>query len=164
MATWSEMFSVLTEPGGSFEIRGVRPGKASVHASHPDFTPASAATDVDTAKGPAVVQLVLMQGGRIEGSARKRDGSPLAGHTVAIWPAKPDPYMGGPQVVTGSDGTFSAEHVPAGTATVNLMASVGPGMFTSIQSAQVEVRDGQTTSIDLVSHEILISGHSSRSG
>src|SRR5262249_17316794 len=75
IASWSDMFVTLSEPGGSFEIRGIRPGKAGVQASHPSFAPAKTDTEVDPAKGPAEVRLVLMQGGRIEGSARKRDGT-----------------------------------------------------------------------------------------
>jgi hypothetical protein len=47
---------------------------------------------------------------------------------------------------------------------VNLMATVGPGRMMSMMSKQVEVREGETTSADFISREILVSGRVTRSG
>jgi hypothetical protein len=44
------------------------------------------------------------------------------------------------------------------------MAAVGPGRMMSMMSKQVEVREGETTSVDFISREILVSGRVTRSG
>src|SRR5262249_18431097 len=43
-------------------------------------------------------------------------------------------------------------------------AGIGPGMLTSVQSRHIEVREGETASVDFVTREILVSGRASRSG
>jgi protocatechuate 3,4-dioxygenase beta subunit len=164
LATWSEAYATLTESGGIFEIRGVPEGMASVVARHASFAAGSAAADVDASKGPAEVRVVLVQGGRIEGSAHKRDGTPLAGYTVNVWSRAGEPGAGPPGTMTRPDGTFAVEHVPAGQADVSVMTSVGPGMFTSMRTIPVDVREGETTPAEIISQEILVSGRATRSG
>src|SRR5437773_1569861 len=70
---WTEQLQALSEPSGAFEIRGVPEGRRQVVATHPDYAGADATVDVAVTKGPAEARLVLTQGGRIEGQARKRD-------------------------------------------------------------------------------------------
>jgi hypothetical protein len=162
---WREEFQTLSEPSGAFEIRGVPEGKRQVVATHPDYAAADVLVDVVAAKGPAEARLVLTQGGRIEGVARKRDGTPLAGLSIM---ANSQSYRlsGGSRRnhVTGADGSFTIEHIAPGPTQVSLMASAGPGRMMSMLSKQVEVREGETTSVDFSSREILVSGHVTRSG
>ncbi len=162
---WSEQLQTLSEPSGSFEIRGVPEGKRQVVATHPDYAAADSMVDVVAAKGPVEARLVLTQGGRIEGLARKRDGTPLAGLNLNVY-SQSRPRSGGarPNNVTRADGSFTIEHVAAGPTIVNLMATVGPGRMMSMMSKQVEVREGETTSVDFSSREILVSGHVTKSG
>ena len=44
------------------------------------------------------------------------------------------------------------------------MASVGQGRMESMMSKQVDVREGETTSIDFTSRDILVTGHVTKSG
>jgi hypothetical protein len=161
--TWSQMYATLTEPGGVFEVRGVPEGKTRVDASHPSFASGSTTVDVEPGKDAPEARIVLAQGGRIEGSARKRDGVPLAGYTVSVW-SRTGAQGGSSSAVTRPDGTFAIEHVPTGPATVNLMTSSSPGVTVSMRTAQVDVREGEATPVDLVSQEILVAGRASRSG
>jgi len=162
---WSEQLQTLSEPSGAFEIRGVPEGRRQVVATHPDYAAADILVDVAAAKGPAEARLVLTQGGRIEGVAHKRDGTPLAGLSIM---ANSQSYRlsGGARRnnVTGADGSFTIDHVAPGPTYVSLMANAGSGRMMSMMSKQIEVREGETTSVDFSSREILVSGHVTRSG
>jgi hypothetical protein len=164
MMEWRDTLQALTEPSGSFEIKGVPEGKRQIVATHLDYAPADALVDVVAAKGPAETRLVLTQGGRIEGVARKRDGSPLAGLEVGVYSSSRARSGTRPSPVTRGDGSFTAEHVAPGQTSVSLMASVGPGRMMSMMSKQVEVREGETTTVDFSSREILVNGHVTKSG
>ena len=162
---WSEQLQTLSEPSGAFEIRGVPEGKGQVVATHPDYAAADTMVDVAAAKGPAEARLVLTQGGRIEGVARRRDGTPLAGLSIMANSQSYRLSAGSRRNnVTGADGSFTIEHVAPGPTHVSLMANAGPGQMMSMMSKQVEVREGETTSVDFSSREILVSGHVTKSG
>jgi hypothetical protein len=154
-----------SESDGGFEIRGVPTGKASVQASHPDYAAAGQPVDVDPAKGPTEVRLVLSQGARIEGTARRRDGSPLGGLGVHVWPQQQDGMMSEiPPLVTAADGSFAVDHVPPGPVKVVLMANAGSGAFTNMADADAQVREGETTTVSLVVQDIVLSGRALRGG
>jgi hypothetical protein len=165
MMEWRDTLQALSEPSGSFEIKGVPEGKRQIVATHPDYAPGDALVDVAAAKGPAEARLVLTQGGRIEGVARKRDGTPMAGLEVGVY-SSGRARSGGmrPNSVTRTDGSFTAEHVAPGQTYVSLMASAGLGRMISMMSKQVEVREGETTSVEFLSREILVNGHVTKSG
>lgn len=69
-----------------------------------------------------------------------------------------------PWPITGSDGTFVVEHVPAGRLQVFLMVALGPGQFTNSISRDVEVGEGDTVSVEFTSREVLLTGRVTRSG
>jgi hypothetical protein len=165
MMEWRDTLQALSEPSGSFEIRGVPEGRRQIVATHPDYAVGDALVDVVMGKGPVETRLVMTQGGRIEGVARKRDGTPLAGLEVGVYSSS-RARSGGmrPNPITRGDGTFSAEHIAPGQTYVNLMATVGPGRMVSMISKQVEVREGEMTSVELLSREILVNGHVTKSG
>jgi hypothetical protein len=163
MLTWSEAFMTETDAGGTFEFRGAPPGPATLKATHPDYASASASVEVDPQKAPADVRIVLSEGGRLEGTVRRRDGSPLAGQRVHIWPKTGGSWNVEP-LVTGADGAFGLDHVPVGSVSVILMASTGPGTFASADSAEAVVREGETTTVALFSRDILVSGRATRAG
>jgi protocatechuate 3,4-dioxygenase beta subunit len=162
---WSEQLQTLSEPSGTFEMRGVPEGPRQVVATHPDYAAADVMVDVVAAKGPAEARLVLTQGGRIEGLAHKRDGTPMAGLTISVY-SQSRPRLGGASRpnITRADGTFTIEHVAPGPTIVGLMANMGPGRMASIMSKQVEVREGETTLVDFNSREILVNGRVTKSG
>jgi hypothetical protein len=165
MMEWRDTLQALSEPSGSFEIKGVPEGRRQIVATHPDYAPGDALVDVVAGKGPVEARLIMTQGGRIEGVARKRDGTPLAGLEVGVYSSS-RARSGGmrPNPVTRGDGTFTAEHIAPGQTYVNLMAPVGPGRMMSMMSKQVEVREGETTSVEFLSREILVNGHVTKSG
>jgi hypothetical protein len=121
---------------------------------------------VDPVKGAAEARMILSQGGRIEGWVRRRDGTGIAGAYVNVL-TLPGGGMGprtGPgMLVANADGGFVAEHVPPGRVTVTLMTKSGNG-YTSAQFSDVEVREGETTPVELRSRDILVSGHLVRNG
>jgi hypothetical protein len=58
---------------------------------------------------------------------------------------------------TAADGTFALDHVLAGQATVT---TVGRGTASARSTRTVEVREGATTTVEIVEREILLSGRS----
>jgi protocatechuate 3,4-dioxygenase beta subunit len=158
---------ITTDSGGAFEARGVTPGSAQVRATHVAYAPAAATTiEVDPSRGPAEVRIVLTQGGRIEGRVRSREGVP-AGAVVNVRPMGPgagfySPAGPGLQPVA-PDGSFVLEHVPAGRVSVVLMAGQN-GRYQGGTQVQAEVREGETTSVEIALRNIAVSGKVTRGG
>jgi protocatechuate 3,4-dioxygenase beta subunit len=158
----------VSDPSGAFEIGGVPAGTVEVVASHPNYADGRASgIEVDPVKGAAEARIVLSQGGRVEGWVRRRDNTGIAGAYVNVMPAPgagpPPPRSGPGMLVTTADGGFVAEHVPPGRATVTLMTRTGSG-YTSAQFQDVEVREGETTPVEMRSRDILVSGRVTRGG
>jgi protocatechuate 3,4-dioxygenase beta subunit len=157
----------VSDPAGAFEVTGVPPATVEVSASHPNYAEGRVSgIDVDPAKGPAEARIVLSQGGRIEGVVRRRDGTAIGGAYVNVTPQRRGGGFsyGGPGIlVTTADGGFVAEHIPAGRVTVTLMTRSG-NSYTSAQSNDVDVREGETTPVELRSRDIILSGHVTRAG
>ena len=163
---WMDLNSTVTDAAGGFEVLGVAPGNATVGASHPQYAPAETSVVVEPAKGPSEVRLTLSQGGRIEGLVRRREGTPLAGLTISIFSPTRRAFTSGiaSNVMTGTDGSFVLEHVPPGNVVVEVMAEAGPSAMVGTLSRSVDVREGETSRVELVQREIVVSGHTSRSG
>jgi large repetitive protein len=150
---------------GAFELKGVAPGTAFVGATHRGYADAEPVpVEVDLARATADLRITLAHGGRIEGSVRGRDGVGRTG--LVVW-ARPTGGRG-PRVsvklsaTTTADGSFELEHVPAGNVHVTIGTTAGaPGAG---RSRTVEVQDGQTTRLDVVDREILLSGRATRAG
>ena len=155
-----------SESSGAFELRGVGEGAVDVTATHPNFASAEPVTVQVQARKPVTdVRLVLSMGGRIEGSVRKRDGSGRAGLMVSsnvIGPTR-TAFGAGASATTGSDGSFVLEHVPAGRVNLMVFSRMG-GPMSAGSRRTVDVRDGETTTVDIVDREILLSGRVTRSG
>ena len=64
---------------------------------------------------------------------------------------------------TRGDGTFAFEHVPAGRGRVGMTAPA-TGAYVTSQEQDVDVRQGETSTVDFVVREVLLSGHVTRSG
>ena len=161
MLNWWGLMTALTDAAGTFEVRGVPTGTVKVAASHPSFAASEATAEVDPAKAPAEVRLVLMQGGRIDGAVHKRDGQPVPGQPIWLMGTRID---GLTWPITGADGTFVVEHVPAGKVNVIVMVSLAPGQYTNGMSREVEAREGEAVSVEFVSRDVLVSGRVTRSG
>jgi large repetitive protein len=166
LTEYGEGSRTQTDAQGSFELRGLQAGKVDVVASHPSFADGYVAgVDVDPSKAPIDTKIVLHAGGRVEGTARKRDGTPLSGVSVnvqAVLPEGRNILWGFHATPVQADGSFAVDHVPGGHVRVLLMS--GSAAFSqSVQSAEADVRDGETTPVDFVSREILVSGRITRS-
>jgi carboxypeptidase family protein len=154
----------VSDPAGAFEVTGLAPGPVEVWASHPNYAGERVSgIEIDPAKGVAEARIVLRQGGRIEGWVRRRDGSPIGGAYVSLATQASGPTSGPGRLVTSSAGGFLAEHVPAGRVTVTLMIRSGSA-YTSAQGTEVDVREGETTPVELRSRDIFVSGRVTRGG
>jgi hypothetical protein len=166
--SFADRATATSDGSGAFEVRDVAPGVVSATATHPSYAAAQVGgLEVDTGK-PAEARIVLSQGGRIEGTARRRGSQPIAGATVQVRPAGRG-RMGmmladATNAVTAPDGSYWVDHVPAGTAQVVLMAREGASTLTSAQTQQVEVAEGQTATADFLARDILLSGRLTRGG
>jgi protocatechuate 3,4-dioxygenase beta subunit len=155
-----------SDGGGSYELGGVPPGRVTVTATHPSYAAGQVAgLDVDPANGPAEANIVLSVGGRIQGSVRKRDGTPIPGVLLSAGPRRSDvdnPVVGGVEATVQNDGTFSMEHLPPGATQVTLTAQPSPGVSLVSETKNVVVVDGQTTVVDFTSREVLVTGRVTR--
>jgi large repetitive protein len=148
-----------SDGSGTFELRALGEGELEVNASHPSFVGAEPVTvRVDARRPVTGVRLVLTRGGRIEGSVRGRDGSPRAGQQVQASSPSHDRYFQG-VTTTSADGSFVIEHVPAGP--VGILVSSGASFA---PQKTVDVRDGETATVEIVVREILLGGRVTRSG
>jgi hypothetical protein len=159
--------STATGVEGVFELSGLAPGTVELTAVHPEYAEGHASgIEVDPAQGPAEARIVLSAGGRIEGALRRRDGLPVAKARVAIMPL---PAAGGfafaPDMLRPlrDDGSFSSEHVAPGRYRVMVMLG-DRSLYSNAQQRDVEVQEGETTSVDFVAREILVTGHVTRAG
>jgi protocatechuate 3,4-dioxygenase beta subunit len=156
--------NVSTDAAGAFQLRGLPAGRAIVIARHPEFAPGQS-PPVDVEAGRAAEATVVMgRGGRIEGVVRSKGGPP-PGVWISAHPSTAVGSFGGPpaSATPEPDGSFVLDRVPAGRVGVSLATRgagrIGTGMF-----KEVQVREGETTRVDFVWREILVSGKVTRGG
>jgi protocatechuate 3,4-dioxygenase beta subunit len=150
----------VSDQGGAFELRGVLDGTVVAVARHPEYADGRSEPFEVDARAPAETRIVLVQGGRIEVSARKRDGSPIGPATVSAAPVGGSYGRGS---ALRADGTLAIEHVPPGRVRVVLRQGTGVS-FSGGQSRETDVRDGETSLVEFVQRDILVWGHVRRSG
>jgi protocatechuate 3,4-dioxygenase beta subunit len=166
-SSWRDRVEGQCDASGLFEIRGVTPGRTTVAATHPSYAEGRVSDlVVDPAQGPTEARVVMSVGGRVQGSVRTRDGTPMGGLRVGVTPryGEGDPRSGFPALyaVVQNDGSFAIDHVPAGPATATLRAQPSPGVSMSVQTKEIAVPDGQTIEVDFMSREVFVSGRVSR--
>jgi protocatechuate 3,4-dioxygenase beta subunit len=162
----STMPEVTTDAGGAFEIRGLAPGPTLVRVIHAAYAPGmSTGVEVDPAKGPAEVRVVLTQGGRVEGRVRARGGALPAGAVVTARSRGGSSFGGiGPSLQPlAPDGSFVIEHVPTGQVTVTLLVGQA-GRYQGGRDVQAQVREGETTTVEISLRNIAVSGKVTRAG
>jgi hypothetical protein len=156
----------VSDPAGAFEIRGVAPGTVEVIAEHRSYaTGRATGVEVDPTRGPAEARIVMTQGGRIEGRVLRRDGTGVVAMVYAspVGPGGRRGPMADASANTGPDGTFVIEHAPAGRTHIAVLTG-SAGVMESRHMREVDVREGETTSVEFVSREILVTGHVTRGG
>jgi protocatechuate 3,4-dioxygenase beta subunit len=153
----------LSDSTGAFEVRGVPAGACIAVGRHPDYAPGhSAPLEVVPGRGAVEARIQLAQGGRIEGSARKRDGGPVGPALVQLMPMASGGMATNPYSLR-PDGSFTIEHVPAGRLRILLLHGQ-KGRYTGNQSRDVEIREGETSLVEFVQRDILVSGRVRRAG
>jgi protocatechuate 3,4-dioxygenase beta subunit len=150
----------VSDQGGAFELRGVLDATVVAVARHPEYADGQSEPFEVDSRGMAETRIVLLRGGRIEGSARKRDGSPVVPATVSA-----GPFGGahGQGVAVRPDGSFAIERVQPGRVGVFLRQGTGHQYYGG-QSRETDVREGETSVVDFVQRDILVWGHVRRSG
>jgi protocatechuate 3,4-dioxygenase beta subunit len=162
MGTLGAGAETASDAAGTFELRGVPTGSARITAHHPEYAPGVAMVEVESTGGPADVQVVLRRGGRLEGHARHRDGSPVMG-SVMVQPLGTGslPLTAADLVPVAADGTFAVDHLPAGRVRIVLMSGRGRS---GGPERQVEVEEGRTAAVAFDLREVLVTGRITRAG
>ena len=156
--------AATTDAAGAFELRGTTPETVEVYARHPMHAEGRASATIDSVKG-AEVRIVMGDGGRVAGLARRRDG-PIAGAMISVQPVGGGRSGWNPalQTSTGPDGTFTVEHVPPGRNRVALLERSGGERFASSQMKEVEVVEGETVRLEFAPRDIVMAGRVTRGG
>lgn len=156
----------VTGVSGEFALRGLEAGRFNLVATHPQLAPGfEDGIDVEPARGPAEARIVMSRGGVVEGSARRRDGTPLTGVMVEAMSTIADrerfsfDFRGVP---VAPDGSFAIDRVPAGRVKVALLEGAA-NQLSRVQEHDAEVREGEATVVDFVASDILVTGRVARS-
>jgi hypothetical protein len=163
-AAWRDRAESQSDSSGQFEMTGVPVGRVTVTATHPSYAESRVADlEVEPARGPAEARIILSAGGRVEGTARKRDGTALPGLvSVTRRSNEPEGLVFPGTATVQSDGSFSLDHVAAGPVTVSLLAKPSAGVSLGVETREVVVVEGQSTSVDFTSRELRVSGRVTR--
>jgi carboxypeptidase family protein len=153
---------VATDGAGRFEMKGLPPGPIRLKAQHKRYA-ASAPVEVniDPATGPAEARITLLEGARLEGTARRRDGGAVTGAMVQVMNTASPGLQ--PGMAPRADGTFEMERLTPGKSSVILLTGYS-GRYHSVMSKDVELRDGETAHVDLTLMDVLVSGRLTRGG
>ena len=151
-----------TDAEGRFVLRGLSAGKAKLSASHPSYAAATPVEVTVDAEAPARARLTVLEGARVTGTARGRDGRPITNAFVAV--RVPSlPRGGGLDSPLDAEGRFTIDHVTPGLVKVILLEG-SVGRYSGVMEKEVEVRDGETATVDLTVLDVLISGRVTRGG
>lgn len=150
--------SAAADVAGAFELRGLENGPTMLVARHPDYRSGKTSIEIDAARSVTDARLVLTPGGRIAGMVRRRDGMPPVGMFVRVdGAAQDDSYTGRLMTQVSNDGSFTIEHAAPGNARLKLLSG-SRGAYSSGQEKDVEVRDGETSTVEFLLRDILVSG------
>jgi hypothetical protein len=148
-----------TDETGFYRLEGVPPGSNYVLATHPDYaTAVSPIIEVDEGKEYSNIDLVLGNGGSIEGNVTD-DGIPLAGQIISISPVSHPDSLGrkellGPSISIQADenGYYHKDRLMPG---LYFCAAYLPGRRADVTGEgnliydTVEVVEGETTRFDI---------------
>jgi protocatechuate 3,4-dioxygenase beta subunit len=134
-----------TDGAGAFLLDNLGAAAIKLTISHVDHTEQTfdaqpAARGADGAPPPSV-EFALGAGGRVAGHAFGPGRASIAGQQLTLM--KGFDFSGFRQATIGADGAYSFDHVPPDKYTLSLGGPGGRG-----QRSEVEVRDGETTTVD----------------
>jgi protocatechuate 3,4-dioxygenase beta subunit len=149
-----------SSPEGSFEVRGLNPGRIRIEAHHPRLGGGQAdGLEVDPAAGATVTQVVLEPGGRLRGSIRRRGQGLAASVTAMAFPS----LSRDASTVADDEGRFVLDNLPAGEVWIEfkpLREADGRGL----SERRVWIRDGETVVLDVDLRDILVGGRVTPAG
>ncbi|MEO8360575.1 MAG: carboxypeptidase-like regulatory domain-containing protein [Vicinamibacteria bacterium] len=151
-----------TDDKGQFDLTGISEGRVRLSATHSQYTSGQTYVEVKEGEEPDDVKITLGTGGRIEGTVRHRDGSPVGQALVQMFatsfndPLKP-PTGAPPMTVTQSDGSFVIEHIYPGSMSLVLMTGQ-EGRYTNVDQAAVTVAEGETATVNLTLKATVVRG------
>lgn len=153
----------VSDEDGTFELGGLPLIPLQLTVRHQSYAETRLTIDMHSLDESAEQRIVLHEGGRLEGSVRRRGGEAVVGAQVQVIPLDrgASPLSFDNALQTSADGTFTLEHVPAGRVRVALILGSG-GQYTSGPSSEAEIRDGETTALSFISRDIVISGRVTR--
>jgi hypothetical protein len=121
--------SVRTDANGSFTVAGVMPGTVPLGVLVPGLAAWRGSVTV-AAGGSASVAVTLSSGFRLSGVVRNAAGNPVAARVMTLLSSS----QISPTVLTGPDGTYELEGLPAGEVRVYVDAQDGQA-WTSLTGA-----------------------------
>jgi carboxypeptidase family protein len=153
----------FTNSAGEFAIEGLPPGLVSVRAFHERFGE-SEAVSVEIVDGrSAETVLRVTPTGRIEGSVRRLSAAPLTAAWITVSTTGTADASPTRTTVALREGRFVFDHVPRGGAALSLR-TVESGRPEISMGKYVEVREGETTFVEFVVREVLVSGTITHNG
>ncbi|GEM_PF-5318042 len=145
--------SALTSPSGAFEIAGLSAGDHRIRVEHDAYAPYQGTASVSEGALHLEHDIVLAQGGRVQGIFRSKEGEPVVGGIVMISQGMVSDMRN--MTTTDSRGYFEVENLPAGSYQVmGMIPSSGDEMsqaqiLASMQMTPVTVADGETSVVNL---------------
>lgn len=166
MAMLTGFATATTADDGSFRVDGIRPGRYTVTATAsgyvaPDAMAEGAAVEMPEGGGQVSKDIVMSAAGVIEGTVRDGKGAPVGAARVRTRPAPERggrgftggmlrgalPGGGTKVVLTDADGKYRIDSVPGGE---KQLVTAEADEFVPTESDPVEVRVGETRTVDLV--------------
>lgn len=135
----------VSSPTGTFHLGGLDPGRWSLRAEAESYAVARTAVDA----GARDIRMVLPKGGSIAGSVRDEAGKPVAAFTVVAQKrlgAVERGEDGASRSFYSSSGRYQLDHLPSAQYSV----VVGAAGFAQSKEVAVDVRDGASSTADLV--------------
>ena len=153
---------------GRFELSGVNPGRVRLAATHFQYSPSQTYVEVAEGEEPDEARIVLGAGGRVEGSVRHRDGTPVGQALIQLFAQNPNdplrpPSSGVSPAITTADGSFVFEHVFPGSMSVVLMTGQ-QGAYTNVDQTAITVSEGETVPVNLTLRTTTVRGLLRRNG
>ena len=156
-----DVIGAETRPDGWFGMTAVPAGLVEVKIGHPGFLDATTHLVVEAGRTPTRAGLVLWRGGRVVGQARMAGRGEDERQTLQIElsrqdPTNPTPVLRKPVSLAGG---FGFDRIPPGEAVLTLLDGENV-----LRTTSLEVREGETTTVDLSARPTQVSGRVTRNG
>jgi hypothetical protein len=152
-----DVIQIETRLDGSFDMAAAPAGLVELTISRPGFLDTTTRLVVEAGRRFTRADLVLWRGGRVAGRVRTKPGESAPTAEVELsWqdPVNPTPVQRKP---LSPQGAFLFDRIPRGEAVLSLLDGESV-----LRTTGVEVREGETTTVDLGTRPTLVSGRVTR--